>query len=294
MLANKDVSRIALGTVQFGQAYGLSNSTGQSTSFDEIESTLDLARCAGIDTLDTAISYGNAETLLGRCNLYGFQIVTKLPGLPEGTKDLSGWVEDQTVQSLRRLGVGSLKAVLLHRPDDLFGPSGGALATALCRLIDQRLTRQIGVSVHSCLQLDRCLAALPVTLAQLPFNVFDNTLSDRAAGFAMAGVELHTRSAFLQGLLLMPRVKQNAYFDRWAPQLETWQAWLAEHSLSPTDACLNFVRSCAEIDRIVVGVQTRSQLEELLSIQPRLLPQLPQWARTDAEDLVNPARWKLK
>ncbi len=57
--------RLALGTVQFGLDYGISNHDGQ-VSDEELDAIIALARQAGIDTLDTAQAYGNAEQRLGQ------------------------------------------------------------------------------------------------------------------------------------------------------------------------------------------------------------------------------------
>ncbi|MGL5008286.1 MAG: aldo/keto reductase, partial [Paracoccaceae bacterium] len=276
-------------------AYGVSNTTGAATSLDEISCILDLARRSGIDTLDTAIAYGNAEAVLGQFDLAGFQIVTKLPGIPADTVDVAGWVNGQVERSLERLGVDRVKAVLLHRPDDLFGQFGSALAEALGGLVDQNLVQQTGVSVYSCQQLDQCRTTIPVSIAQLPFNVLDNALIENAKGYQDAGIEIHTRSTFLQGLLLMEPASRNRYFDRWAPVFDQWHNWLRIHDLTAQAACLNYVCDRPEVHRLVIGVQTEAQLQELLSIPRQPLPPLPIWDGGDVtDDLINPTKWALR
>jgi len=49
--------RLALGTVQFGLSYGVANTQGK-VAYKDAEIMLELARDSGIDTLDTAIAYG--------------------------------------------------------------------------------------------------------------------------------------------------------------------------------------------------------------------------------------------
>jgi aryl-alcohol dehydrogenase-like predicted oxidoreductase len=55
--------KIGLGTVQFGQAYGVSNTHGQ-VSPDEAARILSRAAQAGAMVLDTAANYGAAEAVL--------------------------------------------------------------------------------------------------------------------------------------------------------------------------------------------------------------------------------------
>lgn len=54
------MSQLALGTVQFGLPYGIANRAGQVTR-SEAKAMLQLAAIKSIDTLDTAISYGDSE-----------------------------------------------------------------------------------------------------------------------------------------------------------------------------------------------------------------------------------------
>ena len=63
--------KLAIGTVQFGLDYGISNTAGR-TSVEEAGRILDRARMAGIDTLDTAAAYGDSEQVLGRIGLTGW------------------------------------------------------------------------------------------------------------------------------------------------------------------------------------------------------------------------------
>ena len=59
------MNRLALGTVQFGVPYGIANHSGQ-VSRAEANAMLQHALANGIDTLDTAIAYGDSESCLGK------------------------------------------------------------------------------------------------------------------------------------------------------------------------------------------------------------------------------------
>ncbi|MBQ6566446.1 MAG: aldo/keto reductase, partial [Treponema sp.] len=62
------MSRLALGTVQFGMSYGISNTAGRVPQ-DEVGRILDYCKSSGIDTLDTAQGYGESEKVLGQFDL---------------------------------------------------------------------------------------------------------------------------------------------------------------------------------------------------------------------------------
>ena len=73
-------------------------------ALDEVQRILPLAKENGIDVLDTAITYGNSEEVLGKTRLNGFKVVTKLPPLPTNQRDVSLWAWDHVHASLERLG----------------------------------------------------------------------------------------------------------------------------------------------------------------------------------------------
>jgi len=105
------------------------------------------------------------------------------------------------------------------------------------------------------------------------------------------GVELHTRSVFLQGLLLMSAAQRPAKFHRWSSIWDEWVRWLEVSGLSPMQACLRYVLSVREVDRLVVGVDSLAHLQEVLSAAAGALPDLPTWRTTPEVELINPAHW---
>jgi len=284
--------RFALGTVQFGVAYGIANATGQ-VPVDEAGKIVALAAKSGIDTVDTAIGYGESERCLGQIGMSAFNIVTKLPSMPAGLSDVAAWVNAQIDASLARLGRTQVYGVLLHRPQDLFGAGGPALYGALCGLKEKALTRKIGVSIYSPSELEGLIAKFNFDLVQAPLNLVDRRLA--TTGWLQrlkdSAVEVHTRSAFLQGLLLLPRQNVPQKFARWSGLFDRWQAWLESHKEAAVRACLAYPLSLSEVDRIVVGTDNVEQLRTILAsaAQSPKAP-LPDLA-CDDENLINPARW---
>jgi aryl-alcohol dehydrogenase-like predicted oxidoreductase len=287
MLANG----LALGTVQFGLPYGIANRGGK-TCPDEVSAVLAAAAVHGIDTLDTAIGYGDSEAILGRAGVAEWRIITKLPGLPADESDVASWVEREISGSLTRLRVGRLHGVLLHRPLDLLGSRGEALFDALAALKRTGATGKIGVSVYGPEDLD-LLAEFPFDLVQAPLNILDRRLIDSnwMQRLKDRGVELHVRSVFLQGLLLMSATERPEKFARWQPIWSYWDAWLVEHGLTPLQACLGCLASCAPIDRLVVGAADRVQLDEIVAAARCHATAWPDWPQPPELDLINPAHW---
>lgn len=288
------IERLALGTVQFGMRYGIANRTGQ-IAHDEAAAILSYARNRGIDTLDTAITYGNSERCLGRIGVTEWRVVSKLPPLPPSTSDVDEWVCEEVAASLARLGIPHFHGLLLHRSLDLLGARGEALYRALRQLKQRGKVDKIGVSIYSPKELDALRGRYPLDLVQAPFNVMDRRLATSGwlGELHAAGTEIHARSAFLQGLLLMDRDKRPVNFQRWASLWERWHSWLRAHSLTPVEACTRFALSQPGIDRVIVGVDGLQQLRDIVAVAKDgdVLPPLD--LMSEDEDLINPTRWTL-
>ena len=284
--------KLALGTVQFGLNYGVANTAGRVTT-DTADAILRIAQLKGIDTLDTAIAYGDSESILGGLGVQGWKVVSKLPAVPEGCPNVAQWVRAQTQESLQRLGLQRMYGLLLHRPGQLLESFGADLYAALEDLKAEGLVSKVGVSVYGPAELDDLWSKYHVDLVQSPLSILDRNLVDSgwASRLKDAGVEIHTRSAFLQGLLLMPADKRPDRFKRWTNIWQEWDSWLVATGLMPVQACLRYLNSLDEIDRVVVGVDTVMQLNEILTAANGVLDTLPAFKPLQDDLLINPASW---
>ncbi len=286
------MKRLAVGTAQFGLHYGISNQSGQ-VSRAAAREIVDLARQAEVDTIDTAIAYGDSEACLGEVGVGDFRVVTKLPPMPDDIADVADWVRGKIKGSLELLGVVRVHGLLLHRADQLLGPHGQALATALLRARQDGLVGKIGVSIYDPEQLAAIMSVCRPDIVQAPLNLLDRRLE--TSGWLQrlheSGVEVHTRSAFLQGLLLMNRAAMPPRFKRWHALWDIWQAWLDAHGLSATRACLQYPLSLPQVDRVVVGVSSTAEFRMLLDDAAAIVPiDMLDLACSDP-DLINPSNW---
>ena len=284
--------RLALGTAQFGLSYGIANQAGKVT-LENVLAMLRLGFSNGIDTLDTAIAYGESETALGYVGVQNFNVVTKLPLLPDNCPEIISWVTDQVNASCARLGVSSIYGLLLHNPEQLLGSNGQELFAALRVVNESGKVQKVGVSIYNPIELQQLTRYFHFDLVQAPFNLIDQGLykSGWLQRLKDDNVEIHTRSAFLQGLLLMPLETMPSKFAPWSDLWETWYNWLSIQNCSAVQACLAFPLSFPEIDRVIVGADSVNQLQQILEAAstPTDIP-FPNIS-CDDEDLINPSRW---
>jgi aryl-alcohol dehydrogenase-like predicted oxidoreductase len=288
--------KLALGTVQFGLPYGVSNANGQ-TSPGEALRILQRAAAIGVDTLDTARAYGDAERVLGELlpQVEGdFRLVSKV----EPLNGDAGRVRASVLESCRLLGRERLDALMFHRSSDLLGPAGQACWAEVEHLQAEGRVGKAGVSVYNRAELEAVTAAFPIRIVQFPASVLDQRLlGDGLPDRLRAdGVEVHVRSAFLQGLLLMAPDTLPPYFGSGVREhLRYWRELCDTQAVSPLAACLAFLQRQTAIDRIVVGVNTAAQLDEIVAAAATVVPEFP-WDELGLNDpaVLDPSQWQVK
>lgn len=285
-------SRLAIGTAQFGMIYGVANRSGK-VSLVNGRKILMRAREAGIDTIDTAISYGDSERQLGMIGVSNWRVISKLPNSICDESLVVEWARNHVESSLRRLQIPTLYGILLHRSTDLLSTRGEALFNALSLMKKLGLVQRIGVSVYSPSEVNAIISRYPIDIVQVPFNIFDRRLVETGCLQALkeAGIEVHVRSIFLQGLLVMPRLSRKAYFFRWDKLFSHWEEWLADENLTAVQACLAYVLSEPAIDHVVVGIDSVTQLEDIIQNTVNKVPLPPDNLCSDDLDLINPSNW---
>ena len=273
--------------------YGVANVTGR-VLHEEAKKIIHIANSFGMDTLDTAIAYGDSESTLGQIGVSSWRVISKLPALPDGCDDVIEWAKKQTSESLNRLGINRLDGLLLHRPGQLLEQRGRLLLTALEELKSEGIVSKIGVSIYDPDELSPLFDIKTFDIIQSPLNILDRRLlkSGWASQLNNSGVEIHTRSAFLQGLLLMPSHERPEKFKRWDTLWQAWESWLSCTGLEPLEACTRFSLSVKEVDRVIVGTDSSAQLLQILSASEGRLDDLPDFGQSsDLDCLINPGLW---
>lgn len=252
---------LALGTVQFGLPYGIA---GRDTPVpaSDVRTILSRAWALGIRVLDTAAAYGDIEgRLAGLLGDHAFQVVTKIPPVPADftVEQATTWVTGALTQAHKHLGP-HLDTVMLHRAEDLLGPQVGVVWAACTEFSGQHGVH-LGVSCYDIPTLNAVRVHHAVQVAQLPGNALDQRLA--TFPLQQPAPAVHLRSAFLQGLLLMPLAEAVVRLPLAREALQRWHAWCVAHELPPLTAALGFVKGMPHVSHCVVGVDDVGQLEAI-------------------------------
>lgn len=269
------LSRLTLGTVQFGLPYGIANRSGQPS----YETARDIIACAcegGVTCLDTAAAYGESEAVIGRALAElgladRMRVVTKVPPIPN---ELTGpavdrFVEASVLKSLKALRLEKLSHCLFHREED-----AGHL-DALLKLQTQGLIEQIGISTYRPNITAGILTEGRVQAIQIPTNILDQRFI-RAGVLNQArqqGVTVFVRSVYLQGLLLMSPDGLDSFFAPIVELQPKLAQWARAAGISLAELAARFVLSLDRVSSLVLGMETVDQIRDNIRLCDR--PPLP-------------------
>ena len=279
--------KLALGTVQFGLDYGVTNQSGKVEE-SKIEGILGFAKSNGIDTLDTASGYGNSEQVLGGVGVDGYQIITKTASLKYGVDEvIKGFY-----QSLKYLNQKSVDGLLIHDINEVNDKEFDDLFERLHELKRQGLINKIGFSTYTPKQVNFLLENFDFDIIQLPFNVFDTRLAEggQLQALKKKNIEIHVRSVFLQGILL-DFDNLSSYFSTWKGQFDKYQEVVEKSGMSLLEYALNFALNTQEIGKVLVGVNSEQQLREIFQSAQKE-GKSSAYPINDV-NLLNPSLWKV-
>ena len=286
-------SKLILGTVQFGMDYGINNNDGKP-SFEKVKDILDFAHLKGIRLLDTAEAYGDSQSRIGeyhRMTSHKFSVVTKFSS---SRTDLPEKIIERVHSNLTTLGVNCLYSYMFHSYDD-YKKYFSSFKDDLIGLRNSNKIKKIGVSLHSNDQVSEVLLENHIDLIQLPFNLLDNS-NQREEILLKAkrkGIEIHTRSVFLQGLFFKDMNKLSGSLLKVKEDLNKLNNLISKENMN--DLALNYVCSKEYIDGVLLGVDSVDQLKSnIVCLEDQITKGII--GEVDKIDIVNksmlnPANW---
>lgn len=288
-------SKLILGTVQFGLDYGINNQCGKPSDF-EMKSILDFAYINGITFLDTAEAYGDAQQRIGNYHKHSkhtFDVITKYSSQVDLPKSIGSRLE----HNLTTLNVDRLYSYMFHSFEEymLHYP---AFKVDLNDIVNTKLVDKIGISVYTNEEAMQVLEDDTIGLLQLPFNLLDN-INKREIVLEKAkekGVEIHTRSVFLQGLFFKDLSLLSEKLKQLRPYLQSIRGLQEENNIKMQDLALNYAIKQELISKVLIGVDSLNQLKEnIVSSKVQLDDSIMEKINgidVKKTELLNPVNWK--
>jgi aryl-alcohol dehydrogenase-like predicted oxidoreductase len=282
-----------LGTANFGQRYGLTQSDSglSERTVSEIFDLLDVIQNIHIDT---SPDYGSAELIvgkLGRSKKFMERISTKIPQRTYGDQRL---MKQSVVTSLRHLGVDEFESVLLHGLSEDFEDNLSSIEKGLTEILEKGLARFVGLSCYSESEVVTAKNLLPMlTVFQVPENAADQRTLHSSKLLELSNTEnkIFVRSAFLQGKLLQAEKELTGIFESLKPVVLDLKRVAKSSNLDPLEYCLAYAKSIPWSSGITFGVQSKSELIDIISALQRNYPRIEFNNLKADSQMVDPRNW---
>lgn len=296
--------QLSLGSAQFGLDYGITNKDGKVKE-KNIKKIIDLACKQNVCMIDTATSYGSAEEVLGRLlpKDRDFKISTKLTSQISKSftkNDKSKW-EGALLKSFKNIRKDSFDSLLIHNPQDLKKIGSEYLINWLISIRERGLVKRIGVSIYEAKDLLNIPREI-LNLVQLPLSLYDQRMINNGTikNLKNQGIDIHARSIYLQGLVLLPSNKWPNWINKKSTlKQEVLEETAKKKSCELIDLAVGFAKCQKELEAIVIGVCDEQQLNSLLKAYTKRNPWISSknewsnWSSNDKE-LIDPRLWKRK
>ena len=279
-------NKIILGTAQFGQKYGVTNTN--IVTYSEIKKIISTCKKNKIKFIDTAQGYGNSEKILGSLSLNKIKIITKIK---IGTKTN---IEKQINISRKKLRLKKLYCVLIHNCESLLKKNGHDLFRKLFDLKKRNLISRIGISIYDPKEFIKLKKkGYRFDIIQIPYSIFDKRFSRNniLEDMKKTGAEIHARSIFLQGLLLENK-KIPIKFKKWSTVWNKWNSFINKNNYKRSNVCLSFVLANRYIDKIILGFSSNKEIKEIFLNFKKINFKLINKNFTSDIKLINPNYWK--
>ena len=224
-----------------------------------------------------------------------FKIISKIPKPPKNIKreNIKKWLKQNVMISLKNLKIKKFECLLLHNANSLLCKNGDEIYKGIRNMKINGFTSKIGVSIYDFNVLDKILKKFKFNLIQAPFNILDQRLVEKGwlKKLKKRKIEVHARSIFLQGILLLKHNQLPKKLIKLNKKLMVWENWLKKNKFSSLQVCLSFVLNQSQLDGIVVGYNNTNQLNQILKLkQIKNNFSLPNLNIKDKK-LIDPREW---
>jgi len=273
-LLNKN-KNIIIGTAQLGENYGRANYNDNFSMKDRI-AFLNFTYKNGFLDYDTAYAYQSSHEIIGKWihkenikpNIY-----TKLPLLNSSSKDQ---ILSIFTTSLQQLKLENIEGLFLHNPRDWLNNNTRYFADYI---IKNKLVNYFGLSIYSenDIHIDE-----NIKIIQTPGNIFNQEIfySNKLNEFNLNNGEIHIRSVFIQGLLLMQPEKIPQKLDILKKPLYYIRNFANELNIDIKSLAILCVKKLMPNAKIVIGLDNITQAKNLLNIENDTI------SNTDIEEII--------
>jgi aryl-alcohol dehydrogenase-like predicted oxidoreductase len=283
--------KFVIGTAQIKKGYGI---LGNHLRLSEAKKIL-VEKRKNIDFVDTAPSYGISEKYLGKNLNKNIKIITKIDKLKsKEKKEVSKEIEEKIIKSFKKFK-RTIYCVLFHNQEDAKWLKEKIIRSKFKELIKDNYIKKIGVSCYQYKDIEYYCKIFKFDVFQIPLNVL-NIKKDKIDNLKKLkrryGFEVHARSVFLQGVLLMQSYELPKKLRSIKKKLDQIKIFIEKKKIKKTDFLISIIDNLNLVKCIIIGFKKFNEFEEILNYKKIKLDSKDIYRyRIRKETVIDPRYW---
>ena len=290
--------KFTLGTAQFGNTYGISNITGK-TKENQVKKIINYAEREKVKFIELADNYNNIKKIVKLIKKKEFKIIYKI----KITKNFSKKsIHNKLKSFLKLINKKNVYAILIHNINNLNKEQIREVFKIFQFMKEKKLVKKFGFSSYSFSAIKKIIMSNQINkpnFLQVPLNIFDQSFTDKKKIFFLKkknNIEIHIRSIFLQGLLLIQQNKLKKYFRKWRGLFKKFEKKKDISKLNSKEICIAFIKqNLKKFDSITLGVNSYNELKELMILFKKKNNKKINFKNLNSKDknIIYPYLWKI-
>ena len=281
------MNKIAIGCANIGHDYGIDS---RKINSKEIRKIFNFCNKKKIRFFDTADSYENSYKIL-KTNSYNIKLDTKI--LINNKWLNYNFCVKHMIVTKKKINNKKIDTLYIHNPDFLLKKNSKNIVNNLKKLKKNRYYKKLGISIYDFETFFKNFKNFKFDVVQCPLNIFDQRLikGGYLKKFKKLKLKVHIRSIFLQGLLINKKFKENVKFKNYKKLLNNYFLYLKDKKIKPLDLCLNYIFKHKNLDKIIIGINSKNQLDEILNFKKTSFNSYNQFDYRHKKKLIDPRKW---
>ena len=286
-------NKIGIGTANFGSQYGVNK---KKISIASAKKIIGFLKKNKIKLIDTSSEYPGAEEILGNLNISSFKVVTKIKIPTNFVKTDITKIEKRFFLSLKKLKTKKVYGLLIQNCDQLLKKNGKYFYNFFLRLKKRGIIFKLGFSVYSTRTLIKLNKKFKYDIVQIPINIINQDFleKDLLEKLKRKKIEIHSRSSFLQGLLLMNKNSLPKKYLNYKNILTDIDLFFKRNNYEKLNFLLNFSLNIKQVDKVIIGVDNLKQIKKLIFLSKKKKINLKKLNFKIDPKLMDPRLWKTK
>jgi aryl-alcohol dehydrogenase-like predicted oxidoreductase len=289
--------KLAIGTAQFGEDYGISNNR-KGIPNNEIKEIFNICNREKITIFDTALLYKNSINKIKK-NIKKknkFEIIYKVL-----IKDKS---YKKNFYKNVLFGINKLKgqriSILVHDSDKFLFVDKIKQKRIINFLENLKIKKKIyryGFSVYNLKEAINIMTNYNFDILQVPINIFNHEFINQKFIKLIKSkkIEIHVRSIFLQGIVFLNKITIKKKLKVIPSKMNRFLLDF-ESDKEKIFQCLNFIKQLKFVDKIIIGVSSKNELLQILKIYNMKLKKITliKKYKISEKKYINPSMWPKK